>query len=431
MVNVIMFVLLFVLLFLNVPIFIAIGVSALFGAIMTDISPLLLANIMVNTFNSFPLLAIPFFVLAGNIMGRSTMASKLIDSGMLFLGRFKSGLPITNTVACAFFASLSGSGPATTAAIGGIMIPVLRKAGYKKSFSAVINAVGGTLGPIIPPSIIMIMYGVIANVSIADLFIAGVIPGILMVLSIIIMIVINHKNFIEPGITLTTAKKTTTKEKLTVLWDAKWAIAMPAIILGGIYSGATTPTEASVIAVVYSLIVCLLITKDLNINDLKEIFKQTAITMGSVTLILGTATGFGIILTMNQLPLQISTAMYTITDNPIIILFLINILLLIVGCFMETIAAITILTPLLLPLVVSAGLSPLAFGIVMCINLVIGLVTPPVGVNLFIAAGLADVTIAEMGKDIILFIIALIIPLLLITYFPILIEFLPNLLVRY
>lgn len=423
-----MFPLLFLLLYIEVPIAISIGLTAIYGIIVSDnLSTAIMANTMINSLNNFPLLAIPFFILAGNIMGSTGMAKKLLQVSQVFLGNKPGSLPVTTIVASAFFSALSGSGPATVAAIGGITIGPMVEQGYRKPFAGTLAATAGILGPVIPPSIVMIVYGISAGASIADLFLAGIIPGILMATAMIVVVKINMRQW-GHELKLDTSIKYTLKDKFKSVWDAKWALIMPFIVLGTIYAGIATPTEAAVIATIYSFFVGILIEKDLKMTQLQEIFRQSITTCGSVLIIVGAATTFGYVLNMNQIPTQIATFITGLTSNPILILILINVFLIIVGCFMETVAAIIILTPLLLPIALAAGMSPISFGAMLCVNLVIGQITPPVGVCLFVASQIAKTSIVDLTKYLWQFLIALIIVLALVTFIPQLTELLPALL---
>lgn len=427
---VLLFAILFFCLLIEIPIAISIGITTLVGIGMNSLFTASQIPItLVSALDSFPLLCIPFFVLAGNIMAKGSMAKKLLDLAAVFFGRTKGSLGITATVASAFFAALSGSALATVTAIGGMTYQPMVEKGYRKSFAGILLASAGLLGPIIPPSISMIIYGIAANVSIADLFIAGVIPGIMMALAIIAVVLINMRIWGDE-VTDNTTPKVDFRGKLFAIWDAKWAILMPVIILGGIYGGIVTPTEAAIIASAYALIVGVFIERDLKFQDFIDMLKATAITSGTIFIITGFATCFGYILNLYKIPTQLANFVVSITDNPILILLAINIFLLIVGCFMETSAAIIILSPILLPVAVQAGLTPLSFGIMMVVNLTIGGITPPVGMALFVAGQVCSLTIRELMQYLWQFLFALVAVLMIITYFPQLIEFLPALLAK-
>jgi C4-dicarboxylate transporter DctM subunit len=423
-----MFLVLFILLFLEVPIIYAIGISALVGIYFSGIGTFnLIAHAAANSLNSFPLLAVPFFILAGSIMSTSTMAQRLINVGKVLMGNKPGSLANITVFACAFFAALSGSGPATTAAIGGIMIPAMIKDGYRPSFATSVACAGGILGPVIPPSISFIIYGVSANESIADLFIAGIIPGILMVIAMLVVIRLNMRRW-GGEVTIAAQEHRTAAAKMKAVWEAKWALLMPIIVLGGIYAGVVTPTEAAVVAVLYSLVVSLFIQKDLKFKGFVETFRKSVIVCGSILLIVVTATAFGNIMALYQVPVTVADAVSQVTTSPILVLLLVNIFLLVVGCFMETIAAILILTPILLPIVEAAGMSKLAFGVVMNVSLMIGQLTPPLGVSLFVALTISKLSIRQVAKYLYQFIFFLLVPLFLLTYFPQISEFLPRLL---
>ncbi|PKM90483.1 MAG: C4-dicarboxylate ABC transporter permease [Firmicutes bacterium HGW-Firmicutes-12] len=424
--DIIMFLIFIGLLLIEVPVAIAIGIAGVFGMWVGNLNMQLAATAVVYTLNSFTLIAVPFFILAGNIMSRGSIASKLLKIAQVFLGERQESIAIATLIACGFFAALSGSAVATVAALGAITIPMMISQGYKPGYAGAIAASGAIVGPIIPPSIIMVVYGVQTNTSISDLFIAGVIPGILLITAFIITFQLTKKNNIKFLPLNSDVRKYSIKDKLWAIWDGKWALLMPIIVLGGIYSGLTTPTEASVIAVDYTIIVSLFIERDMKWRDLAESFKSTILTLGGLLILLGTAATFGYVITLNQIPENLCSAVLGLTSNPIVILFLVNIVILIAGCFMEAIAAIVIFAPILLPLVNAAGVSNLAFGIIMCVNLVIGTLTPPFGLNLFVASSVSGVSVQDIIKKAVPYMVAAVIVLLLITYIPQLTEFLPE-----
>lgn len=411
-------------LFLNIPIAYSLGIATVATILVYDLLPLgFVVQAFFSSGDSFPLLAVPFFILAGDIMMHGGISKRLIDFGTAFLGHTTGALGMITVFTCMIFASISGSGPATVAAIGGIMIPAMISEKYDKGFTCSLAATAGSLGPIIPPSISFVMYGVVASVSITDLFIAGITPGILMTIALMLLVHFAAKkhNFGHKR------PKATMKEKLEAFNDAKWALLVPVIILGGIYGGIFTPTEAAVIACDYGLIIGLFVYKEIQFKDLYKIFTRTALTSGTVLVLVGCATAFGRILALEQIPTFIAESLLSLTSNKLIILLLINIFLFIVGMLIETLAAIVILAPLMLSIVVPLGVDPLHFGIIMVTNLVIGQCTPPVGVNLFVASRLADMPLEKMFKWLIPMIGVLLIVLMIITYIPQLSLTLPNL----
>jgi C4-dicarboxylate transporter DctM subunit len=330
------------------------------------------------------------------------------------VGNKTGGFAIATIITCMFFAAISGSGPATVAAIGGIMIPAMVKQGYDKRFATAVVAAAGSLGVIIPPSIPMVIYGVVGSVSIGNMFIAGILPGILVGLALMVYTYFHSRKKGYTG----SDEKTSISNIARAVWDAKWALLIPIIILGGIYGGIFTPTEAAVIAVVYGLVAGLLLYKELKVKDLPKVMIDSALTTATILIIVGTATAFGRLLTIEQIPNQVAQAMLSISENPIVIILLITILLLIVGCFMDTLAAIIILTPILLPIAVNIGYDPIHFGIIMVLNLAIGFITPPLGVNLFVGSGISGLSIEALSKAIVPFFFAMLLTLLIVIFVP-------------
>ncbi|MEK4803131.1 TRAP transporter large permease [Oceanobacillus sp. FSL K6-0118] len=402
-------------LLLNVPIGISLGIAALITLFMFQSIPVdFLMKELVTSIDNFPLLAVPFFILAGEIMGKGGISDRLFRFANSFVGNKTGGFAIATIITCMFFAAISGSGPATVAAIGTIMIPAMVNVGYDKKFATAIVAAAGSIGVIIPPSIPMIMYGVGGSVSIGDLFIAGIVPGIIVGLGMMVWAYIYSKKKGYMGSDEPTSLKNIVKSFL----NATWALAIPVIILGGIYTGWFTPTEAAAIAVAVGLVVSLFIYKELKFRDLPKILIESSLTTAVVMIIVGTATAFGKFITIEQIPTKIAEAMLAISENPLVVMALITVFLLIVGCFMDTTAAIIILTPILLPVAVQIGYDPVHFGIIMVVNLAIGFITPPLGVNLFVASGISGFSIGAISKTVIPFFIAMVISLILIILLP-------------
>ncbi|MFC4323649.1 TRAP transporter large permease [Litchfieldia salsa] len=413
-----------ILLFLSVPIGISIGLATLITIFYSGSLPVeFLAKELITSVDSFPLMAVPFFILAGEIMGKGGISERLFKVANSIVGNKTGGFAIATIITCMFFAAISGSGPATVAAIGGIMIPAMVRNGYDKKFATVTVAAAGSIGVIIPPSIPMVIYGVVGNASIGDLFIAGIVPGILVGLSMIIWAYYYSKKKGYKGLD----EPTSIIKILQAVWDAKWALLIPIIILGGIYGGIFTPTEAAVIAVVYGLFAGLVLYRELSIKDIPKILADSALTTATVLIIVGTATAFGRFLTIEQIPTKVANGMLSISDNPLVIILLITLLLLIVGTFMDTLAAIIILTPILLPIGLQLGYDPIHFGIIMIVNLAIGFITPPLGVNLFVASGISGLSIETLSKAVIPFFFAMLITLLFVTFIPQISMFLVNL----
>lgn len=400
---------------LNTPIGIALGLASLVTISYSgQVELSYLAQSLTTSVDSFPLMAVPFFILAGELMGRGGISKRLLNVGNMLFGRYTGGLAIVTIVSCMFFAAISGSGPATVAAIGGIMLPEMVKRGYEKGFSSGLVATAGSIGVMIPPSIPMVIYGVSTGVSISTMFIAGLVPGILVGLALITWSYISSK---EKGFS-GNENKFSLKEFMKAVNDAKWALFVPVIILGGIYGGVFTPTEAAAIAVVYGFVVGTFVYKDLALKDIPNVVISAALMTSTVLIIVGTATTFGRILTIEQIPTKLANTIISFSDSKIVILLLINLLLLFVGCFMETLAAIIILAPILLPVATKIGVDPVHFGIIMVVNLAIGFMTPPLGVNLFVTCGIGDISIEKISKSIIPWLLVMIAALMLITFVP-------------
>ncbi|HHZ03065.1 MAG TPA: TRAP transporter large permease [Tissierellia bacterium] len=411
-------------LILNTPVGIALGLASIVTILYAGgLNVSYMSQSLVTAMDSFPLMAIPFFVLAGDLMGKGGISNRLINVANVFVGRYTGGLAIVTVIVCMFFAAISGSGPATVAAIGGIMIPAMVEKGYKKNFASGLNATAGSIGVIIPPSIPMVMYGISTGVSISTMFLAGFIPGILIGLILIAYSFLASKKAGYKG----DSKKYTAKEKLQAVSDAKWSLLVPVIILGGIYGGIFTPTEAAAVAVIYGFVIGVFVHKDLKISELPQVLADSALTTATVMIIVGTATTFGRILTIERIPVMVAEAIAAFSSNPMVVFLLINILLLFVGCFMDTTAAIIILAPILLPVALAIGIDPIHFGIVMVTNLAIGFITPPLGVNLFVACGISNSSLEEVSKGVAPFFFCMLIALALITVFPQISLFLPRL----
>ena len=408
-----LFLIFFILLMLSVPIGYAIGIATLITLISFSNIPItMIAQNAVAGVDSFPLLAIPFFMLAGNLMSSGGIAKRLVDFFESIIGHITGGLGMVTVVVCMFFAAISGSAVATVSAVGAFMIPEMVTHGYSKSFSAALTAAAGTIGVIIPPSVPFVIYGVVSGSSITELFTAGFLPGILMGVALIIICYIVSKKNGYKG----TDKKISLKDILISFKKAFWAILSPVIILGGIYSGKFTPTEAAVISVVYSFVVGVFIYKELDFKGAYTAFKDAIVVNGATTFMVGLSTAFAALLTMEQIPAKIASFILSISNNSFIVLLLINIFLLLVGMFIDNIPATIILTPILLPIAISFGMSPITFGIMLTMNLAIGFCTPPYGIDLFVASAISKVGIDEISKQILKMIVSLIIVLLLVTY---------------
>lgn len=410
-----LFVILILLFVINVPIAVALGLSSIiiFG-ISNDIPLLILPQKMFAALDSFPLMAAPFFILAGKLMEHGGISHRLVDFAKSLVGSLKGGLAHVSILSCMLFAALSGSASATTAAVGAILISSMVKAGYDRNFSAAIQAAGGTTGIIIPPSVPLVLYGVSAGTSISALFIAGILPGILIGLSLMLVayIISYIKGYGSDSGKANFANISRSFRRSFL------ALIMPVIILGGIYGGIFTPTEASVVAVVYGFIIGVFVYKELSLKVMRKILVEASITSSVILLIISTASIFGMLLTREQVPQSVANLFLTSDMSPILIVLLINLFLLLVGTFMETIASIIILTPILLPVVMSIGMDPIHFGIIMIVNLSIGLITPPVGMCLFVAAQVGETKYEQVIKAIWPFLLMMIINVLIITFIP-------------
>lgn len=414
------------LLVLGVPVSFSIGLASIAAVFYMGEVPLsLIAQRFGNGVNSFPLLAIPFFILAGSLMNTGGIARRLIDFASCLVGFVRGGLAMVNIVASKFFGGISGSSVADSVAIGSALIPAMKKRGYDGGFAAAVTAASSTIGIIIPPSIPLIIYGVMSGQSIGQLFLAGAIPGVLVGVSLMVVTYIMAIKYPEqfPKENFPTIGGIWSSFKSAFL-----ALFMPILVLGGILGGIVTPTEAAVIAVIYSLIIGAFVYKEIKLSDLKDILNETVTGTAAVMILVATASLFGWLVAYEQLPLLIGEWIQTVSTNPLIILLIINVVLLITGLFLDLTAALIILTPVMLPIAVSIGMDPVHFGIMMTVNLAIGLVTPPVGICLFAVCNIAKISIGKVSKAIVPLLAAMIVVLLLVTYVPEISMYLPNLL---
>jgi tripartite ATP-independent transporter DctM subunit len=415
-----------ILLLLGVPVAIALAGSALLFIVTNmTVPPFVVAHRMINGVNSFPLLAVPFFILAGNLMNTAGITHRIFQFALALVGWLRGGLGHVNVGASVIFAGMSGAAVADAGGLGAIEIKAMRDAGYDDEFSVGITAASSTIGPIIPPSLPMVIYGVVAGVSIGQLFAAGFIPGLIMALSLmgLVAYIAWKRNYPRDQ-----------AFRLSVLWftfrRAFLSLLTPVIIVGGILSGAFTPTEAAVAACAWALFLGLVVYRTLTLPRFLRVSFDTIETTAVVLLVVGAASIFAWVLTANRVPELVAGMLLAASDRPWVILLLINLILLIVGCFMETVAAITIMVPVLLPVAMELGIDPVHFGVIMVLNLMIGLLTPPVGMVLYVLARVANIRFERAVVGTAPFIIPLALVLLLITFVPQIVMWLPTMLYR-
>lgn len=407
-----------VLLFLSVPICVVIAMISMIPFVMDPsfaASPMFILRQMFSGLDSTTMLAIPMFVLSGVIMARGGISEKLFNVFSYFLGNKTGGLPCTVVITCLFYGAISGSAPATTAAVGAMTIPILTTLGYDLTFSAALVAISGGLGVIIPPSIPFILYSMNSGASVSEMFMAGIVPGLLIGACLMAYAVYYCRKHGEDKEKIAEKQKAL-KEKgfMKVLMDSFWAILSPVIILGSIYGGICTPTEAAVISVFYSLIICLFIYHSMKLSDLYDVLAEAVRTYGPILFILGAAQGFSRVLTLTQAPQRLAEFMGMAVTSKIALLLILNLFLLIVGMIMDTGPAILILTPI----VKNMGINPIHFGVIMICNLAIGFVTPPIGNNLYVASTLTKLPVTSIAKKALPFMVAFFIALMLITFIP-------------
>jgi tripartite ATP-independent transporter DctM subunit len=406
-----------VLLLAGVPISFAIG-SAAVAALLVSLDPAaattVIAQRMATGLDSFALLAIPFFILAGQLMNRGGIARRLIDLAKVIVGRLPGGLAYVNVLGSMLFGSISGSAVAAAAAIGGVMTPLMKREGYNREFAAAVNISAAPIGLLIPPSNIMVVYSLASGgVSIAALFLAGYVPGILLGLALMVVVAVIARRERYP-----VGEKVALPEGLRILLAAVPSLLLVAIVMGGIILGWFTPTEASAIAVAYSFLLSVVVYREIAWREIPQLLTDSAATTAIVLLLVGTSMGMSWVMSSANIPQTITAALLALTDDKIVLLLIINALLLVVGCFMDMTPAVLIFTPILLPVVVKFGMTPLHFGLVLIFNLCIGLCTPPVGNCLFVGCGVAGTTIAKVWRPLLPFFFAMFVVLMLVTYWP-------------
>lgn len=419
---VVVFLIFIVCLVIAIPVSIALGIVAVlpgaFDPSFTASGQFVIRS-MLGGIDSFPLLAVPMFVLSGILMARGGISKKLFDVFAYFLGKMTAGMPCAVIVTCLFYGAISGSAPATVAAVGSMTIPILTRLGYDKDFSTAVVAVAGGLGVIIPPSIPFIMYGMASGESVSDLFISGIIPGIMIGGLLMVYAIYYCKKHGEDNEKIAeVVDELHEKGFLSVLKESFWAILSPVIILGCIYSGIASPTEAAVISVFYALFVSMVIYRSIHWKDVWGILVEAVRTYSPILFILAASVAFSRVLTLMQVPQSVSAWILAHFTNKVVLLLVINVFLLIVGMVMDTTPAILILTPILLPIVTAIGMNPIHFGIMMVVNLAIGFVTPPIGVNLFVASSLTDIPVMRIAKKAMPMIAFFLMALLVITFVP-------------
>ncbi|WP_417847056.1 TRAP transporter large permease [Thalassospira povalilytica] len=415
MLSAILFGTLALLLLLNFPVALSLGGAALATILIAPGAPSLntLVSSMVSLSDTFPLIALPLFVLAGELMQSGGLSRRLVDLAFQLVGKLRAGMAYVNILASMFFAAISGSSPATVAAVGSNLIPQMGRLGYPRAFTSALTASSGMIGVLIPPSIPLIVYGVSSNTSIGALFLAGIIPGILLGVTFAVTSRFLLRNNVAE-ISVATER--------TGIWIALrrsfWALLTPFIILGGIYGGVFTPTEAGAIAVAYAAVISLFVYREMSFSDLYDVLFSSAKSSARILALVMFSVAFGRLITIAEIPQQVALALQSVSDSAVVIIALVNLLLLVVGMFMETVAAIIILTPILLPVMTAIGMEPLVFGVMMTVNLAIGFCTPPLGVNLFVASSVSKLSVTEISRAILPFMIGMIAVLLITAYFP-------------
>ncbi len=410
------------LILLSVPVFLSIGLSTTAAFVLSDLPLFMVAQKMFDGINSYVLLAVPLFMLAGAFMDQGGMSRRLVALSESLVGHFRGGLAITSVLSSMLFAGVSGSAAADTAAVGSALIPSMKKKGYNKNFSAAVVAAGGSIGVIIPPSIPMIIFAFIANVSVGKMFLAGILPGLLIGVSLIGVVVLKTRHL---EIDKDNRRFDFIKFK-TAFKDSAWALGIPFIVVGGILGGIFTATESAAVAVVYALFVSVVVYKELTVQKIYKAAISSAKISSVILMIISIATVFSWYLSMNNVQELLSSAFLSITQNKLMLLLLVNIFLLIMGTFVETTASLILFVPVITPLLSSIGVDPLTSGVMIITNLAIGMLTPPLGICLIVSGTIAQSKIVDISKAILPFLAVMILDLLLITYVPFLTTYLPS-----
>lgn len=417
-----LFILLFALMLIGVPVAVSLGTSTVLTMIFfTDIDIATIPQLIFDGINKFSLMAIPMFILAGNLLSKGGSARRIIDFAKSMVGHLPGGLPMSAIFACIIFAAVSGSSPATVVAIGSIMFAAIKEAGYPKEYAVGGITTAGSLGILIPPSVVMIVYGVTAEVSIGKLFMAGVVPGLMLGGMMLVQTYVGAKKL---GFKATKAEPF--KARVQKFAKAFWALLIVVVVIGGIYGGIFTPTEAAAASAVYALFISLFIYRDIKIRDLWDICLDSALTTAMIFFIIANAVVFAYLLTSEQIPQAIASMILDANIGMIGFLIFVNILLFIMGQFMEPSSVIMIMVPLLLPIATQLGVDPIHFGIILVVNMEIGMVTPPVGLNLFVASGLTNMNLKEVIMACLPWTLTLFFGLILVTYIPQISLWLPN-----
>lgn len=407
---------------LGLPIPLAVTLAAGIGYLIIDVPMIALAQNMYTGLNNFALVTVPLFIFAGALMERGGLAKRIVDVSQALVGSLPGSLAIISVVACTFFGALSGSGPATTAAVGAVMIPAMVKHGYSAAFAGGVNAASGAIGSLIPPSNLMIIFGIVSSTSIPHLFLAGVLPGLL-----VAALLFATALFMSFRMDRVQDRQPFHFGELRAsLKHGAWALAAPVIILGGIYSGIFTPTEAAAVAVVYALAVGTLVHKELTFSRLLEAMRSTALISGAIVIIVGPAKAFGEITSLSGLPIIIGDYFTAMTQSPFLFLLIVAAILIVTGTFMDSIAQIVIVTPLVLPVALDLGISPITLGVLFILACEIGFLTPPVGANLFVAAKIANVSIERISVAVLPFLLAYLAVIFIVAAVPKIATFLPD-----